>query len=311
MLRASLFLTVVSFLLGSLSFSQTNGDEVIPAGTLLQCTISEPNLSSKTTGIGDPILCHLNSLASFGHSVFPRGAELGGHLQDFKDPGHFVGKGWIDFEFDRLILPRGQILPLSAKIISAPHLRTDKEGRIRGKGHPRRDAIEWMIPVLWPVKILTLPARGPYPRLKGETRLSLRLMEDVEIQSPQAAVVAPATTRADSSVYHDSSFRPFTRASDDYPVRRMAAPPIIHVESSFWRDTEDLSARPQTIIVLKDGSAYVARQYWVDGWRMHCLSDNREEKLIALENVDIAKTVRLNGERHVQFVLRSRNTTGE
>lgn len=311
MLRGSMLLTIVYLLLVSLSFPQTAGDEIIPAGTLLQCTISEPNFSSKTAAVGDPVLCHLNSLAAFGHSVFPRGAELSGHLADYKDPGHFVGKGWIDLQFDRLILPRGEILPLSAKIISAPHLRPDKEGKLHGKGHPRRDAIEWMIPVLWPVKILTLPARGPYPKLKGETRLSLRLLDDVEIPSPQAALVAPARMRTDTSGYHDSSFRPFSGTSDDYPTRRLAAQSTIHLESSFWRDTEDVSAHPLTIIVLKDGTAYVAREYWIDGWGLHCVSDNREERLVALGRIDLTQTVQLNGERHVQFVVRSKENNGE
>ena len=49
-----------------------------------------------------------------------------------------------------------------------------------------RDIVEWMIPPLWPWKVIMLPARGPRPTLKGETVLSLRLMDDVEIpQSPQ------------------------------------------------------------------------------------------------------------------------------
>ncbi|HEV2397493.1 MAG TPA: hypothetical protein VGS27_11170 [Candidatus Sulfotelmatobacter sp.] len=306
MLRGSILSTVVCFLLVSSSFPQTPGDEIIPAGTLLQCTISEPNFSSKTAAVGDPVLCHLNSLAAFGHSVFPRGAELSGHLQDYKNPGHFVGKGWMDIEFDRLILPKGQILPLSAKVISAPRLRTDKEGKLHGKGHPKRDAIEWMIPIFWPVKILTLPARGPYPKLKGETRVSLRLMEDVEIQPSQAVIAAPARTQTDANGYHDSSFRPFSRSSDDYPERRLVTKPTIHVGSSFWRDTEGVPVHPPTIIVLKDGSAYVAREYWTDGWRMHCINDNHEERLVALERIDLSQTTRLNGERHVQFVLRSK-----
>ena len=309
MIRGSMLLSVVCLLLVSSSFPQTT-DEIIPAGTLLQCTISEPNLSSKTASIGDPVLCHLNSLAAFGHSVFPRGAELGGHLQDYKNPGHFVGKGWIDIQFDRVILPKGQILPLSAKVISAPHLRTDKEGKMHGTGHPTRDAVEWMIPVLWPLKILTLPARGPYPKLKGETRVSLRLLEDVEIQSPQAANVAPARTRTDSSAYRDSLFRPFSGNSADR-MRRFAVRSTIHVESSFWRDSEKLSAQPPTVIILKDGTAYVVREYWSDGRRMHCVDDNHEERLIALERVDLIQTMRLNSERHVQFVLRSKDTNGE
>lgn len=139
---------------------------IIPAGTLLQCTIDESNFSSKTAMVGDPLLCHLGSLSSFGHSVFPRGAVLSGHLRDYKDPGHFFGKGWIQLEFDRIVLPGAEVVPLSTKIISAPHMKVDKQGDIYGKGHPTRDAVEWMIPILWPIKIATLPMRGPYPTLK-------------------------------------------------------------------------------------------------------------------------------------------------
>jgi hypothetical protein len=106
---------------------------------------------------------------------------LGGHLQDSRDPGHFVGKGWIEIDFDRLVLPGAEVYPLSAKVISAPHYKVDRDGKVRGKGHPTRDAVEWAIPVLWPIKVLTLPARGPFPTLKGETRMTLRLMEDVEV----------------------------------------------------------------------------------------------------------------------------------
>lgn len=160
--------------------------ELIPAGTLLQCTISEPNFSSKTAQVGDPVLCHLGPLGAFGHSVFPRGAELGGHLEDAKSPGHFVGKGWLQLEFDRMILPGAEVLPLAAKVVSSPHMKVDAEGKIHGKGHPVRDAVEWSIPILWPIKVLTLPARGPFPTLKGETRLSLRLMENVEVGGPVA-----------------------------------------------------------------------------------------------------------------------------
>ena len=150
------------------TLAQAAVKDVIPAGTILQCTIDEPNFSSKTALAGDPLLCHLGPLGAFGHSLFPRGAMLGGHLEDSKAPGRFVGKGWIQLEFDRLILPGAEILPLSTKIISAPHMRVDAQGDVHGRGHPKRDAVEWMIPVLWPIKIATLPARGPYPAFKGE-----------------------------------------------------------------------------------------------------------------------------------------------
>jgi hypothetical protein len=41
-----------------------------PAGTLIHCTLDEPNFSSATADIGDPVICHLSSLREFGHSVF-------------------------------------------------------------------------------------------------------------------------------------------------------------------------------------------------------------------------------------------------
>jgi hypothetical protein len=62
-------------------------DGSLPAGTLLQCTLDEPNFSSRSAQIGDPILCHVGALVAFGHSVFPRGAYLAGHFQEYRDPG--------------------------------------------------------------------------------------------------------------------------------------------------------------------------------------------------------------------------------
>src|SRR5437899_8729705 len=159
-------------------------DLLVPAGTLLQCTMSEPNFSSATASVGDPVLCHLKSFQEFGHTVFPRGSMLAGHLEEEKDPGHFVGKGYLKITFDRVIVPTGD-LPLPAKVIQAKGYKVDKQGDIKGKGHPKRDVVEWMIPPLWPWKVVSLPARGPRPKLKGETVLSMRLMDDVQI--PQVA----------------------------------------------------------------------------------------------------------------------------
>jgi hypothetical protein len=152
----------------------------VPAGTLLRCTLDEPNFSSRTAQIGDPVLCHTTSVEMFGRPLIPRGAYLTARLQEYRDPGHFFGKGWIQLEFTSLTLPGGNF-PLNAKVISAGRYRVNGEGKIQGHGHPKRDAIEWTIPILWPIKALTLPARGPRPVFKGETRIELRLMEDMMI----------------------------------------------------------------------------------------------------------------------------------
>jgi len=63
---------------------------LVPAGTLLHCTIDDPTISPKTAEVGDPVLCHLNQFTEFGHPVFPRGSYLAGHLEAAKQPGHFI-----------------------------------------------------------------------------------------------------------------------------------------------------------------------------------------------------------------------------
>src|ERR1700689_3497535 len=132
-------------LIATLTTTASAREAVLPAGTLLQCTMNEPNFSSATVAVGDPVLCHLHSVTEFGQQTFPRGSYLVGHLESAKDPGHF-----------------------------------------RGKGHATRDVVEWMIPPLWPWKIIMLPARGPRPTLKGESMLELRLMDDVQIPQVSA-----------------------------------------------------------------------------------------------------------------------------
>src|SRR5271169_7094043 len=155
-------------------------DQLVPAGTLLQCTLDEPNFSSATAAVGDPVLCHLRTMQEFGKTMFPRGSMLGGHLEAEKDPGHFVGKGYLKITFDRVVLPNGD-LPLPAKVIQARGYKVDKQGDIDGKGHATRDVVEWMLPPLWPWKVISLPMRGPRPTLKGEEPLELRLMDDIVI----------------------------------------------------------------------------------------------------------------------------------
>ncbi|HUE53810.1 MAG TPA: hypothetical protein VMO80_15805 [Terriglobales bacterium] len=299
--RKSLLVILAALLLTAAAATAANR-EIIPAGTLLQCTLDEPNFSSKTAQVGDPVLCHLGYVSAFGRSVFPRGASLGGHLQDSKDPGHFVGKGWIEIDFDRLVLPGAEVYPLSAKVISAPHYKVDRDGKVRGKGHPTRDAVEWAIPVLWPIKVLTLPARGPFPTLKGETRMTLRLMEDVEVPLRSVAnnsVPMPpwaSPSRFEASSASQPQWKPASTKVSDVPN--------VAVKSAYL--TEPSPQQQPTLIVLKGGVAYVASDYWVDGGQMHCVTQGSNEKLLPVESLDLYETVRMNRERNVEFQLRSK-----
>jgi len=181
-------------------------DILVPAGTLIRCTLDEPNFSSATADIGDPVICHLSSLREFGQSVFPRGSYLGGHLEADKEPGHFVGKGYLKLEFDRIGFSSTDV-PVPSKVIAAKGYKVDRHGDIVGRGHPKRDVVEWLIPPLWPWKIITLPARGPRPTLKGESQVTVRLMDDIQIPRQLAqSNVRPTSYDRPRPYYRPQSF---------------------------------------------------------------------------------------------------------
>jgi hypothetical protein len=307
-------LLLLTFIVSTLvpTASQVTPEEILPAGMLLQCTLDEPDFSSRTAQIGDPLLCHLGAVAAFGHSVFPRGAYLAGRFQDYRDPGRLFGKGWMELAFDRLVLPGAVTVPLSAKVISVPRFKVNREGKIQGHGHPKRDAVGWAIPVLWPVKMLTLPARGPRPTLKGEVRITLRLLDDVEIP---ATVSAPRTT---SSVPQTSPFKPTTRStplqqslhvgwSEASVASATVTPspvqePTETVKSGYF--SAGLSAPQLTWLVLKDGTSYLVRDYWFQLGKLQCITLDGERKLLPLARLDLDETIRINHERNVAFVVR-------
>lgn len=158
---------------------------LIPAGSLIQCTISEPKLSSKTTAIGDPVLCQISHSERYGRTVLPYDSFLVGRFEDYKDPGRLVGKGWMELKFDHMVIEPETVLPVQAKVVDVPGYAVDRDGRILGKGHTTRDIVEWSIPILWPLDMINLARRGPRPTLKTETRLTLKVMDDLVIPVPE------------------------------------------------------------------------------------------------------------------------------
>lgn len=170
-------LVVLSLLLAPPLFADA-GQRIIPAGALVSCTTGDGRISSRTTAVGDPVLCKVNYHR--GNFMLPYGSYLGGNFSEYKDPGHFVGKGWMQLDFDRLYVG-DQVIPLDAKVVDVPGYKIDSQGRILGKGHAVRDTVLWMIPVLWPIDLIELPRRGPRPTLKAETALTLRVMEDLQV----------------------------------------------------------------------------------------------------------------------------------
>jgi len=277
--------------------------------------MNEPNFSSATAQIGDPVLCHLGSVQEFGRNAFPRGAYMSGRLETAKEPGHFAGKGYLKVVFDRIGTPSADIT-VDTKVIAARSYHVDKEGDIKGKGHAKRDVVEWMIPVLWPWKVLMLPARGPRPTLKGEQTLTLRLMEDVTIPRVAAATNSRdwrpprAESREQPSAYHPREAAPlvtpvtknagyvrsvdpaFREASEIVQQRPEAAPQPIAATGEARRPTSSL-----TLIALRNETIYAVSDYWLAGDRLDYILPSGSQDSCALNDVDLARTTQLNSER--------------
>jgi uncharacterized membrane protein YgcG len=177
-------IALLSFLCAAPAFADA-GARLIPAGSLIGCTLSEPKLSSKTTAVGDPVLCQVGHSERYGRSVMPYSSYLVGRFEDYKDPGHFVGKGWMELRFDRMVIEPDTVIPIDARVVDVPGYKVDSKGRILGKGHAVRDTVLWTIPILWPIDLINLPRRGPRPTLKEESRLTLKILDDLEIPPTQ------------------------------------------------------------------------------------------------------------------------------
>jgi hypothetical protein len=214
---------------------------------------------------------------------------LGGHLEADKEPGHFVGKGYLKITFDRVILPNGD-LPVPAKVIQARGYKVDKEGDIDGKGHAKRDVVEWMLPPLWPWKVVALPMRGPRPTLKGEEPLELRLMDDIVI--PRTLAYGPAA----------NSNRP-PWASSKKPSAVNGAQPG-SVEPAVEKSVRATGSEPTpagggepvarvTNLVLKSNAIYEVSKYRVNGDVLEFVELNGTTGAVDVNDVDWRKTTEM------------------
>jgi hypothetical protein len=314
-MKSILYATLAVAVLG-MCVSASARDVVLPAGTLLQCTLNEPNFSSASVDVGDPVLCHLRGITEFGQQAFPRGSYLVGHLEAAKDPGHFVGKGYLKLQFDRIGLPSGDV-PLDSKVIATRGYRVDREGKIIGHGHPRRDVVEWMLPPLWPWKVIMLPARGPRPKLKNETTLSLRLMDDVEV--PQVAqTFGPGWHffgRQQSESYGGSQYsngRPTLAVRDAAGIGQDQAPKASYA-SFVSRDVslDSLTARPGSpVFVLKTGAVLAVGNYSYQDGRITYTLATGGGGIVTADEVDWGATTRVNTQRGVRMTLHGGQVTG-
>ncbi len=279
-------------------------EQLIPAGSLVQCTIDEPRLSSKTADVGDPVLCQVNHGERYGRFSLPYGSYLAGRFEEYKDPGHFVGKGWMELRFDRLIVPPDDVFPVAAKVVNVPDYRVDKQGRILGKGHPVRDVVEWSIPILWPIDLINLPRRGPRPTLKNETHLTLKLMDDLAVPQTQQASHDQYgfSHRSEPMAYTPQAPDPDTPPSSEPIASYGFAPPLPPEPLT----TERLVRRmppPVTVLILRGGYGMYATRYRFEGNLIRYIAMNGAPITIPARQLDLPRTVAINRQRGIDFVI--------
>jgi hypothetical protein len=231
-------------------------EQLIPAGSVMQCMVSEPNISSKTTHIGDPVLCQVSRVELYGRSVFPYGSYLEGRFEEYKDPGHFVGKGWMELKFDRMVVGNDTVIPISTRVVAtSAKYPVDRDGRIHGTGHAVRDTVEWMIPVLWPIDLINLPRRGPRPVLKAETRLTVKILDDFGIPTKREVQHLPELI----SRYNYADQTPDEQSvQQPAPIEHSYAQPMQQqapIERSYAQPMQQTYAQPNPTVVIVQAQA--------------------------------------------------------
>jgi hypothetical protein len=111
--------------------------------------------------------------------------------------------------------------------------------------------------------------------------------------------------------FDDYSGEPYT---DDRPTQRPASDVISRWGGSTLgsinpSDTPAETVKkeqPVTLLQLRDGSMYGLVDYWVEAGELHYKTTYGGQDSIGLERIDLQKTVQLNGERGIQFVMRPR-----
>jgi len=315
-MKCRLLFALLAVSLFAFTLNASARDVVVPAGTLLQCTLNEPNLSSATVDVGDPVLCHLRGVTEFGQQAFPRGSYLVGHIEAAKDPGHFFGKGNLRLQFDRIGVPSGD-LPLDAKVIATRGYKVDKTGAIKGKGHATRDVVEWMLPPLWPWKVIMLPARGPRPALKGETVLSLRLMDDIQIPQLTASsqTYGPGWRffgQFQRNSYNDSQAtinRPQLTVRSGGESTVVQASYASYVTHSVDLPTNIQSAPGMPVFVLNSGAVLSVSGYGYSENRITYTLVGGGSGVISTDDIDWTTTTQLNSQRGVRLTLHGGHTT--
>ena len=177
-------------------------DRVIPEGTILPVVLNE-TLNTAKIQESDPILLSLaDDIRTSGHRgpvLIPRGSEIVGRIVRSQRAGHFIGRSHMDIAITEIITPNGDVYDgLTAKIIDVSKRKGQKgevkpDGGLQGPVHRERDTFFLLFPPTTLFQLMATPKRGPDVVLPVETRLSVKLMSPIYVETrPQIGAVTGA-----------------------------------------------------------------------------------------------------------------------
>ncbi len=168
-----------------------------------------------------------------------------------------------------------------------------------------------MIPPLWPWKVIMLPARGPRPKLKGETVLSMRLMDDVEI--PQVAQTYGPSWHFFNRFQNQSFQNAQVGTARPQLTLRPVAPASSAPQGSYadyvTRDVASVSTAGSLpgmpVFVLNTGSVLAVSAYGYQDSRISYTLASGGTGVITSDEIDWTTTTRINNQRGVRLSLHS------
>lgn len=111
-----------------------SGTQKIPAGTMLTIAFNT-TMDSRLSNVGDPFNAYLTQDFTVKGDqatrrvVLPAGTTVRGRIQEVKRPSFFSHGGAIFLTFDHLVVPSGELLPLTLNL-STENTQVNKQGAL-------------------------------------------------------------------------------------------------------------------------------------------------------------------------------------
>jgi len=205
---------------------------MISDGTILPLVLNE-TLNTSRLQDNDPILFSLaediRTAGRRGPVLLPRGSSVVGRVVMSERAGHFFGRSHLDIRVQEIITPAGEAYDgVSSKIIDVAKKKGQRaevkaDGGIQGPVHRQRDTFFLLFPPTTLFQLLATPKRGPDIVLPVESRLYVKLMSPIYVESAlkvsATTQVVPALTPVPVPAFTPSSIPvPFPQLMPQAPV---------------------------------------------------------------------------------------------